>query len=60
MENPGVPHVRCYEGCIYIERAPGYYVQVVDAALYKTLTEPEQQYMIAKALKHGLERQLPR
>jgi hypothetical protein len=60
MERPDVPHVRVFEGCVYIERAPGYWVQVCDAGLYKTFSPHESRYMIDKALKHGLERELPR
>lgn len=60
MLRPDIPHVRIYERCVYIERVPGYWVQVCDAELYKTFTPHECQYMIEKALKHGLERELPR
>lgn len=60
MDRPDVPHVRVFEGAVWVERVPNYWVQVCDAALYKTFTAPECQYMISKAIKHGLEKSLPR
>jgi hypothetical protein len=46
-------------GCIYVERVPNVWVQVMDAALFKTLTDYERKYMIDKAVKHGHERTFP-
>jgi hypothetical protein len=51
VEAPGRPHVRVHKGYVWIERAPNAWVQVVHIEEWRTLNEPEQNYMIEKALK---------
>lgn len=59
MEQPGQPHVRNFDGSTWIERVPNVWVQVCDAEFFSHLFPHERQYLIDKALKHGLEREFP-
>lgn len=60
MQAPDQPHVRAFDGCMYVERVPSMWVQVCDAELWTYLLPHERIYMLDKAVKHGLEKELPR
>lgn len=59
MNMPGVPHVRIYEGDVYIERVPSAWVKITSAEIWKTLQPHLQNYVVQQALKHAPDRQLP-
>ena len=59
MIAPGRPHVRIWRGDVYIERVPNSWVLVSSKDEYDHWDDPAREYMIAKALKHGLDFDLP-
>lgn len=59
MEAPGQPHVRIYNGEIYVERVPNAWVYVGTAEDWKLWDEPARKYMTSKALTKGLDSVLP-
>lgn len=59
MDAAGRPHVRIWRGDVYIERVPNAWLLVGTKADYDEWDDPAREFMIAKALKNGLDFELP-